>query len=846
MNEMRRIRRSDGAGAGGHEAPGRRVNTARSRRALPSAGGQTPGGQGPQKDPRRGGEDRKEKKAKQEKKGHPVLRWFFRIIATLFCLGVMAGCALAVCMVFYVVQATAGDGDLLDLDQIELSQSSVVVATDPDTGAQIEYATLRSSSSHRMWVDLEQIPQYLQYAFICTEDKDFYSEPGFNLKRTVGAMINEYIVPIYSSKQGASTIEQQLIKNLTDDDSASGIEGALRKLREIYRAYTLYRNYSKETILEAYLNTISFTGTIQGVQTASLEYFGKEVDQLTLWECATIASITKNPTNYNPRTNPENLINRRNFVLYNMWDQGVITEDVYREAIAQPLVLAEEDTSRTTATNNSYFTDALFEEVVQDIMEKEGITEAAAQQMLYTGGFTIEATVNPKIQSQMEELMLNTGDAYFPAGWHEEPVSSLSEDDTPVYNEDGTLKTTTAEDGTVTYYRNVRTQAAMVMLDYDGNVVAMVGGLGEKTRDLTLNRAYDVTRQTGSAIKPIGAYALGIEYGLVNWSTMLNNSPLYLKSDMVIRDDDYCRRNGLSGLSDEALRAYPNAWRSWPKNYGGNYGNNQDVPLWNGLARSLNTIAVRVGDLVGASTIFNFVYNTLQLDTLDPVNDVGLAPMVMGSQTHGVTPMALAAAFQIFYDGQYTTPRLYTRVLDRDGNIYLESNATSYQALTPQTATIMNQLLQNVLYSSAGTAGGRYPTAGNMRSFGKTGTTTDERDLWFVGGTPYYVTAVWWGYDSPYDMTNTLGSQAKTRVCVEAWKALMNTVQEGYEPREFPMAEGVVQRSYCTESGLLATAGCPGTAVGYYKADDLPAACNYDHTGGILPAEVDTTGVDTD
>ena len=509
-------------------------------------------------------------------------------------------------------------------------------------------------------------------------------------------------------------------------------------------------------------------------------------------------------------------------------------------------MLAEEDTSKTTATNNSYFTDALFEEVVDDIMEKEGITEAAAQQMLYTGGFTIEATVNPKIQSQMEELMLNTNDAYFPAGWHEEAVSSLSEDDTPVYNADGTLKTTTAEDGTVTYYRNVRTQAAMVMLDYDGNVVAIVGGLGEKTRDLTLNRAYSVTRQTGSAIKPIGAYALGIEYGLVNWSTMLNNSPLYLKSDMVIRDDDYCRRNGLSGLSDQALKAYPNAWRSWPQNYGGNYGDNKDLPLWNGLARSLNTIAVRVGDLVGASTIFNFIYNTLQLNTLDPVNDVGLAPMVMGSQTHGVTPMALAAAFQIFYDGQYTTPHLYTRVLDRDGNIYLENNATSYQALTPQTATIMNQLLQNVLYSSVGTASGRYPTTGGMRSFGKTGTTTDEKDLWFVGGTPYYVTAVWWGYDSPYDMTNTLGSQAKTRICVEAWRALMNQVQEGYEYKEFPMADGVVQRSYCTQSGLLATSSCPSTAAGYYKADDLPATCNYDHGGGVVSSNVDTTDVDTD
>ena len=309
---------------------------------------------------------------------------------------------------------------------------------------------------------------------------------------------------------------------------------------------------------------------------------------------------------------------------------------------------------------------------------------------------------------------------------------------------------------------------------------------------------------------------------------------------VVIRDDDYCRRNGLSGLSNEALRAYPNAWRSWPQNYGGNYGDNRDVPLWNGLARSLNTIAARVGDLVGASTIFNFAYNTLQLDTLDPVNDVGLAPMVMGSQTHGVTPLALAAAFQIFYDGQYTTPHLYTRVLDRDGNIYLENNATSYQALTPQTATIMNQLLQNVLYSSVGTASGRYPTTGGMRSFGKTGTTTDEKDLWFVGGTPYYVTAVWWGYDSPYDMTNTLGSQAKTRTCVEAWKALMNEVQEGYAYKEFPMADGVVKRSYCTQSGLLATSSCPSTAVGYYKADDLPASCNYNHGGGVVSSSVDT------
>ena len=777
-----------------------------------------------------------------------MLRFIGRAIVTMFCVGIMLGSALAVGAVYYVVQATANDGDLLNLDNIELSQSSVVMATDRQTGAQVEYAVLRSSNSHRVWADLEQIPRNLQYAFICTEDKDFYTEPGVNFKRTIGAMINEYILPIYSSKQGASTIEQQLIKNLTDDDSSSGIQGALRKLREIYRALCLSRAYSKETILEAYLNTISFTGTIQGVQTAANEYFNKDVSQLTLWECATIASITKNPTNYNPYTNPENLINRRNFLMYNMWQQGIITEQEYRDAAAQPLVLAEEDASRNkAASTTSYFTDALFNEVVKDIMVKENVEESVAQKMLYSGGLTIEATVDPKLQRTMEQLMRNEGDAYFPAGWHEEEVTSISEDDQQVFNEDGTPKTRTAEDGTVYYYRNVRTQAAMVTLDYDGNVLAMVGGLGEKTKSLSLNRAYDVTRQTGSAIKPIGAYALGIEYGLVNWSTMLNNSPLYLKQDMIIRDEDYCRRNGLMGMSDKQLKAYPNAWRSWPKNYGNNYGDNTDVPLWNGLARSLNTIAIRVGDLVGANNIFQFAYNTLQLDTLDPTNDVGLAQMVMGSQTRGVTPMALAAAFQIFYDGQYTTPHLYTRVLDRDGNIYLEDNSTSYQALTPQTAYVMNRLLKNVLYSNVGTAGGRYPNSNGMESFGKTGTASDERDLWFVGGTPYYVTAVWWGYDAPYDMTKTLSkSQAKTRTCVAAWKAFMEQAQADLPYKAFPKSDGVVERSYCTQSGLLASGSCPSTAVGFYRADDLPDVCNYAHSAPVLTIPEDTSALDTD
>ena len=550
------------------------MNVSNSRREEPPKRGRAP----------------REPKEPREKAKHPILRALGRTLATLICLGIMVCSLAAVAAVYYAVQATANDGNLLDLDNIELSQSSTVVATDPDTGAQVEYATLRSSNSHRVWADLEQIPTNLQYAFICTEDKDFYNEPGVNFKRTIGAMVNEYLLPIYSSKQGASTLEQQLIKNLTSDKSASGVEGALRKLREIYRALCLSRAYSKETILEAYLNTISFTGTIQGVQTAANEYFNKDVSQLTLWECATIASITKNPTNYNPYTNPENLIHRRNFIMYNMWQQGIISEEDYRNGAAQPLVLAEEDTNKKTSSVTSYFTDALFTEVVHDIMDKEGVDESTAQSMLYTGGYTIEATVNPKMQTAMENLMLNEGDAYFPAGWHEEEVTSISDDDVQVMNADGTPKTRTGDDGTVYYYRNVRTQAAMVTLDYDGNVLAMVGGLGEKTKSLSLNRAYSVTRQTGSTIKPIGAYALGVEYGLVNWSTMLNNSPLYQKQDMVIRDEDYCRKNGLMGLSDSQLKAYPNAWRSWPRNYGGNYGDGSDLPLCDEGRAQLKTL----------------------------------------------------------------------------------------------------------------------------------------------------------------------------------------------------------------------------------------------------------------
>ncbi len=737
------------------------------------------------------------------------------LIAVCICIG-MAGCAAAaVWACSYVVEATANDGELLDLDNIELSQSSVVYTQHFDTtgtgmGDWTQNVVFKSSNSHRLWADLEDIPKDLQYAFICTEDKDFETEHGVNFKRTIAAAINEYTpLKLFSSRQGASTIEQQLIKNILEDNSQGGLEGAKRKLREIYRAWGLDNKYSKDTILEAYLNTISFTGTIQGVETASQEYFGKNAADLTLAQCATIASITKNPTQYNPYTNPEELLTRRHTVLKNMLNQGKITQEQFDAADSEPLTLAEEDTTivQTTTSNNSYFADALFEQLTTDIMAKEGCDKETAQKKIYTGGLQIYATMDPDIQSAMENIMLNTDDKYFAAGWHNEEVTKLGADDIPVYEDDGvTLKTGTMKDGTPCYYRKVRTQASMATLDFSGNVLALVGGLGEKTNDLVLNRAYDVSRQTGSTMKPIGAYCLGIEYGLFNWSSMIDDAPLYTADQQIIEDPDH-----------------PGQYRDWPSNYSGNY-TLLPTPLYYGLANSWNTIAVRVGDTVGPDNIFNFAYNTLQLSHLEKSSDDALAPMVLGSQHYGVTTVQLAAAYQIFYDGTYTTPHLYTDVYDATGNLYMEADVTSYQALTPQTATIMNRLLRNVI--TMGTAAGvGGPKAGGMESVGKTGTASDYKDYSFVGLTPYYVTACWWGCDNPYDMKNGL-KLASNKPCIQAWKALMESVQGDLEYKAFPMSDGVVQAEFCTQSGLLATDTCASRGVGYYKADDMPAACD--------------------
>ena len=791
------------------------------------------------------GHGNKGPKQKKKKRFHPV-RFILSLIGCIFCVGIMACSVGGVMISMYVVQVTANDD--LDLDALVLAQTSLVYDKNGD-----EYARF-TSGDNRIWRNLADMPENLQHAVIAVEDKDFMTEPGINIKRTIAAALNEFTGgKLLGNRQGASTLEQQLIKNLTGDDETD----IMRKVREIFRALGLCKRYSKETVLEAYLNTIGLTGQLCGMEAGANTYFGKSVEDLTLSECAVMASITKNPKNYNPFTNPEMLMTRRDHVLKLMRDQGYITAEECAAAQAETITLVESKASSENATrssNQSYFTDSLYESLISDIMEQKGETREGAKEMIFSGGLRIDSTVDPTIQTSMEKILLNE-DNLFPALWHEESVDSkipvgteitydedgqplnpdgtsiFGEDDEPIYTDDTNtvLKTGTDDTGAyICFYENVRTQAAMATLDYDGNILAVAGGIGEKKYDLGTNRA-TIPHQTGSTMKPIAAYCLALQNKLITYSTQLSDAPIYAKADHKVLDTDYCIRHGLSTDPYNATnQSRDDVWRDWPTNYGGAGGKGDPMLVFDALRRSYNTVAVWVGSMVGTENMFNFAHDTLNASYLDPETDMDLAPLVLGSQSHGMTVVELAGAYSIFNDGSYTTPHYYTTVYDSQGNLFLDNSKhiTTTQAISQETATIMNRLLSNVLYDSQGTAYGRAPESDvGMDAAAKTGTTSDFRDYTFCGLTPYYVTAVWWGFDKPYSMYDLGGRDGKPTQY--AWKYLMEDVQQGLAKKDFFFSENVQELHFDTSSGTIVSSG---GGVGYYTADNLPGVVNTETT----------------
>lgn len=789
------------------------------------------------------------KNKKKPKKRRSIIGMIFSFIGCMLCLCIMAASVGGVLLSMYIVQVTADDAETLDLDNQKNRQTSIVYDINGN-----EYASL-SRNENRIWRELSAMPENLQNAVIAIEDKNFRTEPGINLKGTIGAALNAFTGNrIWGTNRGASTLEQQLIKNLTGDNEQDN----MRKVREIFRALGLDNKYSKETILEAYLNTIPLTGIIHGMEAGSIEYFGKHVEDLTLAECATLASITKNPTKYNPATNPEELMKRRNHVLYEMYTQGYITEDEFNSAKAETITLAEKSSTTENATrssSNSWFTDALYNQLLTQLQEDLNYTKDEAQELIFSGGLRIYSTVDPTVQAGIEKTMYNEDDL-IPALWHEEPVclrdypaDSSSWDEVqydeatglpitkdgyavygqeaiPVYADDEgtTLKTGTSTDpdypnDTTEYlcvYEKVRTQAAMATLDYDGNILGIGGGIGEKKYDLGFNRATS-PHQTGSTMKPIGAYALALDYKLINYSSQILDSPYYSAEDKKVLKDQYI---GVMSPFSEAAQSRSDVWRAWPTNYGGVGGQGNPMLVYDALQQSYNTVAVWVGDMVGVDYLYNFVHDTLECSYINAENDMDLGPLVLGSQSSGLTVVQLAGAYTMFNTGTFTTPHYYTEITDYQGNMILDNNKyiNTTQAISADTAYIMNRMMWNVLHSRKGTAYGKAPD-GEMDSVAKTGTTSNYKDYTFAGLTPYYVTAIWWGCDRPTEM-DTLGKAGRNASPIQyAWKALMENLQADLPVKEFAKGENVVEKHFDTSTGAIISSG---GSVGYYTEDNLP------------------------
>ncbi|MEG1381025.1 MAG: transglycosylase domain-containing protein [Ruthenibacterium sp.] len=742
-----------------------------------------------------------QKKQKKGSLGKRMLMGFLKFIAVCMCFGIIATSVVAVMLSMYIVKATANDDTVINLEDLKLSYTSIIYYKDIDANGKeqwLEYQRLDSPEENRIWVDFGDISKYVKDAYLAIEDKDFYTHSGFNLKRTVFAALNELSMQLTGSylnkgQQGASTINQQLIKNITDDRADEGTAGYLRKIREIFRALALNNRYSKDVIFEAYLNTLALTGNIGGVQAGANRYFNKNVSDVTIAEAASIAAITKNPTAYSPIQNPENHLKRRNDVIWFMWQQGRITEEEYKIAIDTPLQLAEKKIEENAAkqSKNSYFTDALIKELIQDYKDQKGMTQEEATAYVYTKGLRIYSTVVPSLQTTMEDVF-NRAEY-----WPEYPIENWQP-------HDNNGKLILLPDGSEPEPRTITTQAAGVSINYTGELCAVVGSLGAKTADRTLNRAIDSNRQVGSAMKPVACYPLAIEYDIASYSSTQTDSPF------------------VGEAKDEKGEVIKN----WPKNYSNTYTNGP-VTVYEALKQSLNTIAVKYGDFVGVKDMFTFAHDTLEIDTLSEEFDQALAPLVLGSMRNGVSPYKVAGAYQMYGNGGiFYSLHSYTSVETPDGQIDLEPNVNKVQAISSDTAYIMNRLLRNVL-ERGGTASGMSASEAGMDSVAKTGTTNENKDVWFVGLTPYYVTSMWWGYDESEPMAKYRPRQG-THPGANAWREIMNTEQADtvkYPVKEFPVDETVVKHAFCASSGYFAGPNCPAV-TGYYKATTTLPVCS--------------------
>ncbi len=635
--------------------------------------------------------------------------------------------------------AVSTELDDMNISNLALNYPSYIYYED-DYGNVQELDTLRSAENI-IWVSFDSINDNMKNAMVAIEDQRFYSHGGVDIKRTFGATA-KYVLSkfgIGDASYGGSTITQQVIKNITQEKNKT----PTRKVKEMLRAIALEKQLEKDEILTIYLNIVYFANQCYGVESAANTYFDKNASDLSIAQAATIAGITQYPSRFDPYTNPENCLNKRNIVLGKMLELKMISQEEYDKAVSSDLGVSRNSRSGSDKVN-SYFVDQIITDVIDDLISQHGYTEDFAKQQLYNGGLKIYATIDPDIQDEVDNVYEKTSN--FP---------------------------------------NKSVQSAMTIIDpYTGEIKAMAGGIGKKTDSRVWNRATQTKRQPGSAIKPLSVYAPAIEEKKINEAEILTDE------EITIGHDDWTPSNSYKGFKG-------------------------DIPLKEAIGRSTNTIAVKVLDMLGLSTSFSYLENKFHFQSLQS-EDKNYSSLALGGLTKGTSTTEMAAAYATFINsGKYIKPHTYTRVEDSRGNVLLEFSGGSTQAISPETAFIMSDLLLEPVNSSYGTA--RSAKLSNFTTYGKTGTTNDNYDKWFVGFTSKYVGAVWYGYDSAKSIS------ASSNPATSVWTKVMSNVHSGLKDEPIKAPSGVTQARVCTRTGMLAKSSCPDDTC-YFKAGDAPVS----------------------
>ena len=715
-----------------------------------------------------------------------------------------------------------------DVDDIDIMPLGYATFLYDDAGNQIR--KLAAPDSNRLPVTLDQIPVDLQHAVVAIEDERFYEHNGIDVKGILRAGMKALTTGDFS--EGASTITQQLLKNnvFTNWTSESTqLERFTRKIQEQYLAVQVEKKTDKDTILENYLNTINLGAGSYGVQAAARQYFDKDVWDLNLSECATLAGITQNPTKFNPIINPDSNRKRRKEVLQHMLDQNYITQDQYDETLADDVYsriqAAQEKNSSTENTVYTYFEDELTDQIINDLMNIKGYTKKQATNLLYSGGLKVYTTQDSKIQNILDEEYADPSNypdtvqyeldyaltVTDPDGnqvnYSKEMLQLYFQNEDPDFDllfdspEDGQTyvdkyKASILANGSKVLAERVnfapQPQSSMSVIDqHTGYVKALIGGRGEKTASLTLNRATDTTRQPGSTFKIVSTYAPALNEKGMTLATTFEDEPYEYPDGSPVN----------------------NATRSY----------NGTTTIRTAIQNSINVVAVKCLEKVtpelGLKYLDNFGFTTLAHGTEadkdangNVWSDANLAT-ALGGITRGVTNVELCASYAaIANGGNYIKPIYYTKILDHNGNVLIENTAAERSVIKESTAFLLTSAMEDVVKQGTGTA----CQLDNMPVAGKTGTTEAYNDLWFVGYTPYYTCAVWSGYDNNEKLPDYARNFHKA-----LWKKVMTRIHEGLPSKEFEKPASVEKLSVCEETGLLPRAGCP-VITEYFDVGTMP------------------------